>query len=433
MVAVNRIKKILLTLMCASVVAACGCGTVGSSSSDIIDATSAVSYEELVRNNPQALASNYEAVDDEPFSSYTYDFSVYNDNFMITAATDEFGTGLTLTVEDNRFGFSAFSVTPPNGYMAVIPFSQQYANQVCTVIKSTDPESFPDLLKIDFCLATFEDESLPYTVSRLYSIVDNQLVEATVYDNVQSDNAYAGDYSDSVISDSEYDYYGQPVLDYIPDSNLIRTESRKFMVEPDIQVDENGEFSANIITYVVNFSDMSILRCCEPISVDNPLYFGYYTHAVANSIYRYFIATSLNVSDYDNYVEIPVPGRDYSDYFFKVDDPRFSTVAELEDYVSQYFAPDIVKKMFEEAPQKYRDIDGELYTILGDGGMDPTLGNLIITEYRVSDDGRTFTFSTEQEKYDENYVMTGCVDGGDFVIELTDDGFIVKEYRYPYL
>ena len=62
-------------------------------------------------------------------------------------------------------------------------YSQEYASQVCTVIKSSDDiNTYPDLLKIDFYLSNFEDESLPYTVSRLYSILNNQLVEVEVYD-----------------------------------------------------------------------------------------------------------------------------------------------------------------------------------------------------------------------------------------------------------
>ena len=83
------------------------------------------------------------------------------------------------------------------------------------------------------------------------------------------------------------------------------------------------------------------------------------------------------------------------------------------------------------APKQDRDIDGELHTILGDGGMNPNLGKLTITSWEQ--DGNTITYRTKQETFDDNGMFKEYVDGGDFVIEITDDGFIVKEYRYPFL
>lgn len=417
-------KKLLVISALCIAVAASGCGIQKSKPSAEIINESAYTEpsESLVINNRYALTSAYggEAYN-EPFSSYTYDFSVYGNNYMITVTPDETTTGLTLTVEDNQFGFSTFSVTPPNGYMVMLPYTQQQASQVCTVIKNDDNGwNAPNLLKIDFYLSSFEDESLPYTVSRLYSILDNRLVEVEVYDTI----------GNAEFPDTDEDVFER--MDYIPDSYLYHTEEDTFMPEPAVYTDENGKLRAKVITYTINYNDMTMRRGYEDVtSIDNALYYGYAAHAIAGDIYRYFIATSLNVSDYENYVEIPDTNSETSQYFFKVDDPRFSTVDEFKEYVRGYFDEKLVSNMFLTAPQQYRDIDGVLHTLLGDGGMNPNLGKLTITGWEQ--DGSVITYHTKQETFDDNYNFTGYVDGGDFVIEVIDGGFVVKEYRYPSL
>ena len=413
-------RKILPVLCAAAVLTACRTDKINTGDNTVYETAYTEYSEQLVPYNEYAL-SRTKGVDggaayDEPFSSYTYDFSVYSNNYMITVTPDETNTGLILTVEDNHFGFSTFNVTPPANYMVCLPYSQQYASRVCTVIKGS--ESVPDLMKIDFYLSTFEDESLPYTVSRLYSILDDRLVEVEIYNTVSED----GDSADSDVLE---------LMKYIPDSDLYKTEPLKFMPEPTVTVNSDGSLSASVITYTLNPNDMTMRRAYEDCSIDNLLYYGYAAHAIAGNIYQYFCATSLNVSDYENYVEIPVANTDSSQYFFKVDDPRFSTVDELKTYVSSFFDVSIVNEMFMTAPQQYRDIDGELYTILGEGGMETTLVKLTIPEWET--DGNVITDYTVQEQFDENYVMTGYVDGGDFVIEINGSDFIVKKYRYPSL
>lgn len=435
----------LSVLTSAALFSSCGSG-VNPKISEISEETSpAESSELLVRNAPAAYSlDNGIETDNEPFTYYTYDFSVYGSNYMITVTPDENGTGLTLTVEDNQFGFTKFSVVPPDNYMVNFPYSQQYASQVCTVIKSSSEENggIPDLLKIDFFLMNFDDETLPYSVSRLYSILDGRLVEVEVYntelqENSAEDAADGSDQSGGVMVMKSAFVSGDEsgVLDrmsYIPESSLYRTENLKFMPEPIVTVNEDGSLSTEIITYTLNPNDMTMRRAREiwtDVS-DNPLYYGYAAHAIAGNIYQYFIATSLNVSDYENYVEVGAADNSDSRYFFKVDDPRFSTLTELRSYVLKYFDEKIVNEMFLKAPQQYRDIGGELYTILGDGGINEELGKLTITSWEI--DGNTVTYHTKQEKYNSDHVLDGYVDGGDFVIEVSGgDSFVVKQYRYP--
>ena len=131
-------KKLLAVFALCTALAASACEMQNSTSSaEVINETVHTEpSESLVINNKYALASGYDGeAYNEPFTSYTYDFSVYGNNYMITVAPDETTTGLTLTVEDNNFGFSTFNVTPPNGYMVMLPYTQQQASQVCTVIK----------------------------------------------------------------------------------------------------------------------------------------------------------------------------------------------------------------------------------------------------------------------------------------------------------
>lgn len=423
----NKPKRSIFAIICAAALTASGCSAYNPN--DLVDETAAISETasqtegNLVKSNQAALFNSLEDPENEPFSSYTYDFAVYDSNYMITVTPDETGVGLTLTVEDNSFGFSTFTVTPPSDYIVCLPYSQEYASTVCSVIKGNESgENVPDLLKIDFYLNNFEDESLPYTVSRLYSILDNRLVEVEVYDNTED---------------------RLERMEYIPESYLYRTEALKFMPSPEVTANENGSLDVKIKTYALNPHDMTMTMDYEPIGEENMLYYGYMAYAAAGEIYKYFRATSLNVSDYDNYVEIPAEAGGDSRYFFKVDDPRFSTVAELKDYVSKMFSEQLVDSMFMNAPQMYRDIDGELYTILGDGGVDTTLGKLTITSWDIN--GSEITYHTKQEKFSEDGVFTGYADGGDFVINVdayysyegkgdiyTAEGFKVIKYRYPF-
>ncbi|MDE5578119.1 MAG: hypothetical protein K2J11_12110 [Oscillospiraceae bacterium] len=433
----NKLRAAVLALAVPAVLTFSSCGILDGNAARITEIKEETAQTEtsepLVRNAP-TLANGYEIPDDEPFSHYTYDFSVYGSNYMITVTPDEKGTGLDLTVEDNQFSFSKSSVTPPDNYIVNLPASQQYANQVCTVLKSSSEEAaVPDLLKINFYLIDSSDESLPYSVSRLYSILNDRLVEVEVYNTEAVPDQSADVPAGKIMGRSAADD-AKNVLDrmgYIPESDLYRTEDLKFMPEPVVTVNEDGSLETEIITYTLNPNDMTMRRARETWTDfnDNPLYFGYAAHAVAGNIYQYFTVSSLNVS-YEDYVEVAAADNGDSKYFFKVEDPRFSTLTELRSYTLRYFDEKLVNDMFLKAPQQYRDIGGELYTILGDGGMNDELGKLTITGWYV--DGNTITYRTKQEKFNSSHVLDGYVDGGDFVIEVNGgNSFTVKQYRYP--
>ena len=446
---VNGTKKLtaamLLSALAVSGFAGCMADKPKQSNNSETLIVSETNPENVVRSKSAEVGDFFEPAE-EPFSSYTYDFTAYGSKYLITVTPDEKGTGLNLSVEDNSFGFSEFSVEPPAGYVVVLPYSQEYASEVCTVIRSSEENAeVPDLLKIDFYLAVFDNDGLPYSVSRFYSILNDSLVEVEVYDTTgEYETEIAGTVSldmdtTSAGLKSNTEYLSE--MDYIPESSLYRTEELKFMPAPNITQNDDGSLDTKVVTYTLNPHDMTMRRQNENCSLEtNPLYYGYSVYAEAGEIYKYFKMTSLNVTDYEHYVE--VKNGDYSLYFFKVDDPRFHTVQELRDYVSRYFAENIVDEMFRSAPQQYRDIDGELYTVLGDGGIDETLGRLTITDWQieeVADDSgvskKIITYHTKQEKYNELHEMTGYIDGGDFVVETTGNGtgFLVTKYRYSAL
>lgn len=367
---------------------------------------------------------------------------------MITVAPDEARTGLVLTIENNNFEYFTFNVYPPEGYAVYIPYSQNDAASVCTVIRGTE-DVLPDLLKIDFYLSDSGNENLPYTVSRMYTIADNgkleqikvmgKLQEALAVTTITtySVNPLSVDIDTSDDTDTAEELVP---LDYIPESSIYQAEPmnpQKFMAAPIVTANDDGSFDVKIITYELNRDCTEMTYTEEECTPDNPIYFGYAVHAIAGEIYKYFKDTSFNVSDYENYVEIPSANGDSGQYFFKVDDPRFSTMQELRQFAEKYFAKNIVDEMFLSAPQQYRDIDGALYTIVGDSGRDETLGRLIFTgemEEDLTIDAKNLSYYTRQEKFDENHEMTGYIDGGKFSIEFTDSepGFIITQYRYPY-
>ena len=120
-----------------------------------------------------------------------------------------------------------------------------------------------------------------------------------------------------------------------------------------------------------------------------------------------------------------------SDYYFKIDDSRFDSVKDLKKYLKSIFTSKTAERIFAAAPQRYTDINGELYGIAGDGGYDFTLGTLTFSDVSVTED--RMVFRSRQEKFDETGNFTGYTDGGNFVIERCEDGlWRVSEYRYPY-
>lgn len=425
----KHIKSVLVCVLSAMLLASCSAETASSSAGSTAPETYSADTgtneasidtheDDLIRNG---LGAVYQAGDEgsavydpEEFSSYTTEFSDAENKYMITIELNAAKTAFELTLEDSSFEFSTFEITAPENYTLNIPFSQDSASTVCSLIKNTvDDTSVPDILSFTFYLNNFDDESLAYSVKKFYSVKDGKICEIKLYDNTSGTS--------------------EP-LEYCSDFTLYHTEPLRFMPAPVVSYDENQNASVNLSVYDFDPDEMTFTKNTVDTSFENsPLYYGYAAYATANDIAAYFTTTSLNVSDYENYVEVPsVSNSEINDYFFKVDDPRFTTVDELKEFTRKYFSEKLVTDMFLNAPQKYRDIDGSLYTIVGDGGMDFTLGQITITDY--SENGNEITYHTKQEKFNDDGDFVDFIDGGDFVIERdpSNDTFKVTKYTLRY-
>lgn len=354
------------------------------------------------------------------FSSYTFSVSDSENNYMITISASEDESSFKIITEDNAFNYSEFTLKAPENYEIVIPYTQDMASNVCDILKNTaDDTSLPDIIQFTFYLNNFDtQEELPYTVKKLYSVKNGEFTEISLFD----------------ISGES--------LDYISEYTLLRTEGRVFMPVPDVSFDEDGSYSLEIDVYDFDENELTLKKRIQSTDFyssaddthDNMLYYGYAAKAVADNIAKYFTTSSLNISDYSNIVEVPSLNSDgASTYYFYVDDPRFSTKAELESFVKLYFDAKTTDEMFVNAPQKYCDIDGKLCTVVGDAGLS-YIGNTTITSYIYNDKDNTITYKTKAERYDDMGRFYEFVDSGDFTLSIDPNtsSFKITQYKLTY-
>lgn len=416
-------RKIAAALAAAALLAACGsedaetAETNGSASSN----TGGGQAVEMVR---AAAEESY-----VPFEKYNFELRGTDENYMIIIRRGDYDDEISVTVENNRYESKEFVITAPAGYAAYFPIEQKYASSAVNVIKNDIDDTYiPDIMQFCFYISQEELDKDPdnavYAVSRMYTVDGNgELREIAVVDSTDGENGE------------------NTVSDYIDRTQLYHSEPDKFIYEISVDdtniYDDDGnvrpiEQRVKIKTLTFDHGKNPVLTAgYEEISEDNPLYFGYAYWAAANSAAQYFTMSTFNISDYDNYVEKFDKSGEVSAYYFRIDDPRFSSTDDLHDYLETIFSVSTANRIFEEAPQKYTDIGGELYGIAGDGGYDFTLGTLTFSDMEISDS--RMLFRSRQEKYDEDGVFTGYTDGGNFVIARQEDGsWRVIQYRYPY-
>lgn len=344
-------------------------------------------------------------------------------NYLVSFS--ECDSGIAVIIEDNSYHAVHSVVIPPEG------FSPAYQGGVsngafCSIISNDIDESVivPDIIRISFTNGK-DNVCCFYTIDK-------------------------GDLRKIEISAPDADGTMKSVP-YINQSVLYHSEPFRFISS--IVVDESAGIVPDISdmvkirTYTFDPDNFTLTGGYEELSPENPLYFGYAYWGAANNFAGYFTENTFNISDYDSYVEIPAEGyEDAPLFYFKVDDSRFGNTEELNSSLRKLFSDSAARKLFDSAPQQYRDIDGELYTLTGRSLRDSSLGMLTFTSYTVSADGEMITYRTRQEKYDENGVFTGYIDGGSFqLVKMTDYNFddstneydevthwVVNEYRYPY-
>ena len=362
---------------------------------------------------------------DDAFSEYNLELKGAKENYMAIIRRGEFDDEISVTLENNQYQSSSFVITAPSGYEPFFPYTQAQASTIVNVISNDITDDYiPDIIQFTFYVTQEEIDKgsdLSYSVSRMYTIDENgELREITI----KAD--------DSEGADTEKD-----ISDILDQVHLYHTEPDKFiyeMVVDDTNVyDENGELKpiGDRVTLKTLTFDYSVVAGEAEISEDDPLYFGYAYWAAANTEAQYFIMTTFNITDWENYVEKTNDATGSSEYYFKIDDSRFKSVDDLLPYLENVFTASTAERIFNDAPQKYCDINGSLYGIAGDGGMDFTLGTLTFTDVEVLSD--RMIFRSRQEKYTEDGDPVGYTDGGNFVITKQPDGsWRVSQYRYPY-
>lgn len=395
---------------------------------EVTETTSEASSESVVGAQPALMSDDPAEEENEPFTSYTFTYSDSQDNYLITISPGKFTEpeyegaatlplSVILTCEDKNFSSQTFEATAPEGYYVGLPYSANGAYTACTIIKNDiDSTPVPDLIQLDFWLYDYDDcaeEQRPACVSKFYTVHEGKLSEVKMIDNTKQEGE---------------------ILPYCP-VDMLHTEPLKLMEVPVPEVTKDG-VSLQIYTYTYDIAENTLTKNVEPPVQDNMLYFGYYYYYRAMEIAYYMNQTTFPAEDYENYIETEVASGDSTAtvMYFAVSDPRFSTYEELYNYMLTIFSQRITDDMLAAAPMQYKDFDGKLYGILGDGGYNINLGPVTFTGYEISEDGQTITFHTRQLTRDDNGVETGYTDGGDFVLTANPDknGYIITKFRYPY-
>jgi hypothetical protein len=329
---------------------------------------------------------------------YTFEFSDSGDNYIITAAVS--GKNLLFTVEDRYYNVSICADSIPDGFSPGI-----ISPSNCLLLSNR----FASAPRHDLLMVLFTDTSGEGTVvSKIYGIKDGVFMPLENYDNTAQTMQYT---------------------ETIPESFLLPTEQNKFMSPPGVIYLESGGAVASVNTYTFDPNTMSFTKAHERTSADNPLYFGYAALAVCNDLYSYFTDKTLPVHS-DNPIPV-LTNTELEDtvFFFPVDDPRFSTMAEFEQYIRRFFSDEIAAEMFRSAPQKYRDINGVLCTAPVNAVKADGMGGVILTDFAVED--LNIVYSTEQ--FREANGVTELTNSGDFIIEtLQSPAWRAVQYKYPY-
>jgi hypothetical protein len=301
--------------------ASTGNNAVTSNTNNVVINTSAVQLQA-----PTAFARNIV----EP---YTFELSGFGENYIVTAASENAGAQIRFSVEDNDYNSTDYLMNAPDGY-----FAGALTKTNCFVIKAPkNNPNVPDLLQVNFEPQAAEGKP----VAAFYSVKSSELLPIRVYTTIP---------------------YNLTELKFCEDTDLIRTEDYKFMPPPTVTWNAEGIPSVSIFTYTFDTTRMTLTKAVEAIKADNQLYFSYAALSLAGDVASMFTTRTLAVASDTDFVSITNADTGENEHYFPVSDSRFSTSEELIAFTNQFFAPEITAELYKNAPQKYRDINGQLYT-----------------------------------------------------------------------
>ena len=114
--------------------------------------------------------------------------------------------------------------------------------------------------------------------------------------------------------------------------------------------------------------------------------------------------------------------------YCRVDDPRFSTLAELRGYLKGLFSDDLVDQLLPITSTQYVELDGVLYTIDGGRGADVTKGEETVQILRDGAPVRyTVRVTVEVLDPEQDYAVTGT-GAHDFLYEQVGDRWIFTTF-----
>jgi hypothetical protein len=327
-------KIFTFAVIIAAIFAASSCSSENGTASDNLVTSTNPNNNVLINTNaatPQSAAMM--TLVSAETAAYTFEMSGFGENYIVTASSGDGGKEIRFTVEDNAYDSTDYITAVPEGYSAAA-----LSKTNCFVIKAPkNNPNVPDILQVN--LEPLIDGG--NTVSVFYSVKSRQLLPVTVYTTIP---------------------YNLSELNFCEDTNLIRTEDYKFMPPPVVTWDNEGVPSVKIYTYTFDTNRMTLTKAAEAVTPDNPLYFAYAATALADDVAAIFTSKTLTTSSATDFVSIKNADTAENEHYFPVSDPRFSSTDELIAFGNRYFAPEITAELFKNAPQKYRDINGKLYT-----------------------------------------------------------------------
>jgi hypothetical protein len=328
---------------------------------------------------------------------YTFEFSDSGDNYIINCVTTQ--SDLLFTIENRFFEVSTCLDSIPSGFQAGI-----LSEDNCLIL----PGRFPSDPQKELLQVILYNPDTEVYASKIYGIKDGRFMPLNIFNN-------------SLMM--------MTPLNTIPESTLIPSETNKFMTTPQVIYSETGTAVVSIFTYTFDPNAMSFIKEAERISADNPLYFGYAAHTVATDLYGYFVDKTLTINPDMNVEAYYNNATDTEEYYFAVDDPRFSTLAEFESYIRQYFSEELATEMFRSAPQKYRDINGRLHTLSVNSTRDPSLGSVILTDAVIEESDIFYPV----EQFITIGGTTALTPKAEFIIDSTNPpSWKALRYVYPY-
>lgn len=159
------------------------------------------------------------------------------------------------------------------------------------------------------------------------------------------------------------------------------------------------------------------------ISSDLARYFAT-TYQKARGAYCWFRMGSMPLS------EKTIQRADYN--YNKVNHPTIKSVVQLKEYMSTLFDQQIVDELFKKDdnfPEKYIDVEGELYCLDTARGSDNSVGDEVFEIIKKTDNEYIFRIKCETLNFDTNSPVVDGTKTVDQIITKHGDGYVFTKFE----